>query len=177
MKTCERPRQDWFLRSRCQNHRNDRAPSPIELVQKSYDFSVLPRTNTVLTNTNCRRFYCFNLLSDGGVPEASGSDIRFIQPSFNVLLRQPLRDLTNSRLVFAVVAQENIKDFSFGVLRDHTEGTYTKNARAHIGNPSIGGYPFGLIPIRPSAKRRPHFPSPATFPRFATLPKFRSSLP
>jgi hypothetical protein len=44
-----------------------------------------PGTDTVLTNKNSRRFYCFNLLSDGGVPETSGSDIGFIQPRFNIL--------------------------------------------------------------------------------------------
>jgi len=86
MKPRKAPRQDWFLRSRCQDNRNDGASSPIELVKKSYDLSVLPRTNTVLTNTNSRRFYCFNLLAYGGVPEASRSDICFIQLRFNIFL-------------------------------------------------------------------------------------------
>ena len=71
---------------RCEDHRNDGASSPIELIEKSYDLPVLPRTDTVLTNKNSRRFYCFNLLSDVSVPEGSGSDIRFIQPRFNILL-------------------------------------------------------------------------------------------
>ncbi len=54
--------------------------------RKSYDLPVLPRTDATLTDKNSRRFCCFNLLSNGGVPEASGSDIRFIQPRFDILL-------------------------------------------------------------------------------------------
>ena len=64
MKTRKRPRQDWLGMSRCQDHRNDGASPPIELIEKSYDLPILPRTDTVLTNKNSRRFYCFNLLSD-----------------------------------------------------------------------------------------------------------------
>jgi hypothetical protein len=67
---------------RCKDHRNDGTSPPIELVKKSYDLPILPRTDTVLANENSRRFYCFNLLSDGCVPEASGPDIRFIKPGF-----------------------------------------------------------------------------------------------
>jgi hypothetical protein len=46
------------------------------LVEKSDDLSVLPRTDTVLTNENSRRFNCFNLLSDSVMPGASADDIR-----------------------------------------------------------------------------------------------------
>ena len=87
------------------------ASPPIELIEKGYDLPALPRTDAVLTNKNSRRFYCFNSLSNGGVPEASGSDIRFIQPRFDILLGQLLRYLADDCLVLAVVAQEDIKDF------------------------------------------------------------------
>ena len=78
MKTHKRPRQAGLRMIRCQDNRNDGASSPIELIEKSDDLPVLPGTDTVLTNKNSRRFYCFNLLSNGSVPEASRSDIRFI---------------------------------------------------------------------------------------------------
>src|SRR6516225_743564 len=103
----------------CQNHWNDAASSPIEPIEKSYDFPALPRTDTVLTNKSSRRFYCFNLLSDGGVPENPALNIGFIQPWLDAFLDQLLRYFADGWLVLAVVAQEDIKDFSFGVLLAH----------------------------------------------------------
>jgi hypothetical protein len=117
MKTLQRPRQSYWLgRIRCQNHWNDKASSVIELLEKSYNLPFLPRTDTVLTNKNGRRFYSFNLLSNAGVPKASASDILFIQPRFNILLGQLLRDLEDSWFVLAIVAHEHVKNFHFAVL-------------------------------------------------------------
>lgn len=73
----------------------------------------------MVTHKNHRRFYGFNLLSDGGVPEASGFDIGFVQPRFDVLLRKILCDLADGGLVVAVVAQEDIKGFCADLLRAH----------------------------------------------------------
>ena len=85
MMTQKPPRYVYLGGSRCEN-RNDGASSPIEPIEKSDDLPVLPGADTVLTNKNSRRFYRFNLLSNGSVPEASGSDIRLIQPRFDILL-------------------------------------------------------------------------------------------
>ena len=121
MKTFKRPRQGYIGRSRCQNHGNDEAFSPIEFVKKGYDLPALPRTNTVLTNKNSRRFYCFNLLSDFVVPKDPRFNIRLVQPRPDILFGKLLRNLLNGWLVFVVVAEEDIKVFRFGVLSVHTE--------------------------------------------------------
>jgi hypothetical protein len=59
-----------------------------------------------------------------------------IQPRLNGLFCQLLRDFANRWLIFTVVAQEYIEDFSVVVLRAHTEtilygkhGTKTKQLR------------------------------------------------
>jgi hypothetical protein len=70
----------------------------------------------------------FDLLSNGGVPEASGFNVRFIQPRFDIFLGKLLCDIADRRLVLAVVAQEDIKDFGFGVLPVHANSVlYGKN--------------------------------------------------
>lgn len=86
---------------------------------RDYNLPALPRSDTMLTDKNSSRFYCFNLLADGDVPEAPGSNVRFIQPRFNLFLGQFLCYLANRRLVLAVVAQEDIKDLGLGVLPVH----------------------------------------------------------
>ena len=65
----------------------------------------------MLTNKNGSRFCCFDLLPNGSVPGASGSNILFIQPRFDIFLGELLCNLTDDWLVLAVVAQEDIKDF------------------------------------------------------------------
>jgi hypothetical protein len=76
----------------------------------------------VLTNKNSRLFYFFNLLSNDAVPENPALDIGFIQPRLDAFPDQLLRDLADGRFVVTMVAQEDIKDFSVGVLSFHTEG-------------------------------------------------------
>src|SRR5271165_7015025 len=121
MQTQKPPRQDYIDRSRFQDDGNDGASSPIELVEKSYNLPALPWTDAVLTDENSRRFYCFNLLADGGVPKASGSNIRFIQPRFDFFLGKFLRNIADGWLILAIVTQEYIKDYRFGVLCIHSK--------------------------------------------------------
>ena len=113
------PRHDRWIGIRCQDHWNDRTTSPVGLVEKSYDLPGLPLTNPVGAEENSRSFYSFNLLPNYVVPVASGSDVRFIQPRIDVFPSELLRDLANSWLVLAVVAQEDIKDLGLKVLPVH----------------------------------------------------------
>jgi hypothetical protein len=121
MKTLKGPRHDNRLGIRREYHRNNGASSFIGLVEKSNDLPGLPPTDPMRTKKNTRCFYRLNLLSDDAVPEIRRSYIGFIQEGLYVFLGQLLRDLTDGWLVLAVVAQEDIKDFRFGVLSVHTE--------------------------------------------------------
>ena len=64
----------------------------------------------------------FDFLSKRRLPRGSWSDFLFVEPWFDAFLGQLLPDHANRWLVLAVVAQEDIKDFPFGVLYVHTNG-------------------------------------------------------
>jgi hypothetical protein len=64
----------------------------------------------------------FDFLSKRRLPRGSWSDFLFVEPWFDAFLGQLLPDHANRWLVLAVVAQEDIKDFLFGVLYVHTNG-------------------------------------------------------
>ena len=121
MKILKRPRQLRRCLGRSQDHRNDRTSPLHELVKKSLNLLALPGTEPTLAHKNRCRFYTFDLLSKRRLPGGSGSDFLFIQPRFDAFLDQLLRDLADGWLVLAIVAQEDIKDFRFGVLSVHTE--------------------------------------------------------
>ena len=89
---------------------------------------VLPGADTAVTDKNRCRFYALDLLSKFSLPRATGKDLLYVKPWLDAFLDQLLRDLANSWLVLAVVAQEDIKDLGLGVSPVHANGVlYGKN--------------------------------------------------
>ena len=78
-------------------------------------------TDPTVSHKDRRRFYKADLLFNRRLPGGSGSDFPFIQPWLDAFPDQLLRDLADSRFVVTMVAQEDIKDFGFGVLSVHAE--------------------------------------------------------
>ena len=117
----QRPRQ--LRRFGCvrQDRRNDGTFPPHKLAEEGLNLLILPWANTTIADKNRSRIYIFDLLSERRLPRRSGADLFFIQPWFDLFLSQLPRDLANSWLVLAVVAQEDVKDFALGVLGVHTE--------------------------------------------------------
>jgi hypothetical protein len=105
-----------------QDDRNHRTFPLDELVEKSLNLGPLPRANATFSHKDRGRFYHFYLLFKRRLPRGSRPDFHFIQPGLDAFLDQLLPDLANGGLVLAVVAQEDIKDFRFGLLCVHKAG-------------------------------------------------------
>jgi hypothetical protein len=121
MKIRQRPRQLRRGFSGGQDHRNDGTLPHHELAENRLNLLILPGAKATFPHKHRGGFDPFDLLAKRRLPRSSRPDLLLIQPGPDVVLGQLPRDLANGGLVLAVVAQEDIKDFHFGVLCVHTK--------------------------------------------------------